>query len=236
MKASRSTALAALALAAIAALPARGEVSAEVDPSGAYERTVILASNSARNIRIWTATRTRAGYVPLNPLGDLNGDLWPTVLENPLDGNKPWVVWSRFNGRDFDLAWSRFQSGAWTPVSPVETASATGDDLSPSLGLDTNGNAFLAWWRNENGIGRIYFSMFLITRWMPAFPVSDPGVDSINPVITILSDSRIRIDYDTPDGHVTRILAFMRPKTITDDITPFGSTSVESTVTAPTLH
>jgi hypothetical protein len=68
---------------------------------------------------------------------------------------------------------------------------------------------------------------------MQEFPVSDAGIDSVNPTVTILSDSRIQVQYDTPLGRVTRIISFSRPLTITDDITPFGRIAVEETSTVP---
>lgn len=225
------------AIVVVAALSmAHAEVSAELDSAGNYLRTVIIANASTRNVKVWAVGRSRADAVPLNPYGDANGDLWPVIEENPMNGRLPWVVWSRFNGRGFDLAWSNFSKRAWSPLSWVESASTAGDDLDPDVSFDVDGRPHLAWWRNENGVGRVYLSLFLVTHWMAAYPVSDPGVDSINPEITVLSDRRIQVDYDTPAGHVTRIITFNRPSTITDDIEPFGRMKVTETTTTPTLR
>src|SRR5262245_57853978 len=108
-------ALSALAVLLVCA-PTQAEVSAEVDAFGNYVRTVLVTNSSARRQKIWSPFRSRATRLMLNSGGDSSGDLWPTIVESPLDG-KPWVVWSRFDGSDYDLAWSRFKDGAWTAVA-----------------------------------------------------------------------------------------------------------------------
>ena len=218
---------------AAAVAPAGAEVAAELDGSGAYLRTVVLATSSAKNVRIWSKVTSRPNLHPLNLDGDLNGDLWPVVAEQPVGASRPWVVWSRFTGAGFDLAWSRFDaaSRAWIPISWVESAGTFGDDLDPAVAFDSTGRPFVAWWRDEAGVGQIYLSLFLQSRWLVPFRVSDAGADSVAPTITMLSDTRVRIDYTTPEGTVTRTIEFHRPLTITDDATPFGRFSVTSSTT-----
>ncbi len=202
---------------------ARAEVSAQVDWEGNYLRMVLQTNGSAKNLRIWSVQRLASDRVPLNPLGDLNGDLWPEIEENPRDRNHPWVVWSRFDGEEYDLAWSRWQARAWTPTEWVLPQSAgVGDDLDPDVVFDSTGRPFMVWWRDEEAGGRVYLTLFLETRWMTAWPVSDAGQDSRYPKITLESDNRIRVDYLTPDGPVTRWVVFSRPDSITDNLDPFG--------------
>lgn len=220
----------ALGMAA-SSIPARAEVSAEVDASGAYVRTVIQATSSSKNVRIWSKVNSRPGMYALNVDGDVNGDLWPTVAEQLVGTRRPWVVWSRFTGAGFDLAWSRFDapSRSWSPIAWVEGTGTPGDDLDPSVAFDSTGRPFLTWWRDEAGVGQVWLSLFLETKWMAPFRVSDAGVDSVTPTITMLSDTRVRIDYSTAAGTVTRTVEFNRPATITDDATPFGRFEVTST-------
>lgn len=214
--------------------PARAEVSAEIDTaSGAYLRTVVLATSSAKNVRIWSKITSRPNLFPVNLEGDHNGDLWPVVAEQRVGTARPWLVWSRFNGEGFDLAWSRFEAPtrSWLPIAWVETALTPGDDLDPSVAFDSTGRPFLAWWRDEAGVGQVYLSLFLQSRWMAPFRVSDAADDSVAPTITMLSDTRLRIDYTTAEGTVSRIVEFHRPLTITDDATPFGRFTVTSSLT-----
>ena len=102
----------------------------------------------------------------------------------------------------------------------MEWNARAGDDLNPSLAVDANGRPYLAWWNGENGTGTVYMSIFLHSRWMAAYLVSDPGVNSSLPVIEILEDGRIQVTYETETGPVSKIILFNSPNTITDDIDP----------------
>jgi hypothetical protein len=225
MRTRRGIVAAALAVAAAGcALQARAEVSAETDAFGNYSRVIVLANSSLKNLKVWSVLRERAGAHPLNPLGDANGDQWPFIAENPVDGNRPWVLWSRFDGSGYGLAWSRWiPDKGWTAVSWLEDSpSPVGDDLDPRVAFDSTGRAVVTWWRNDEGTGRVYLSLYLATRWMTPYLVSDVDVDSRDPIITVLSDTSFKVEFDTPGGHVVRIVEFRRPATITDDIDPFG--------------
>jgi len=215
-----STALGLALCTAGGAEGVRAEVSAEVDALGSYLRMVVLSNASVKNPKIWSSHHQRAQYVPLNAAGDLNGDLFPAIVENPLQGNHPWVVWSRFDGSDYSLAWSRW-SGAWEPILWVGSAAGAGDDLDPALTLDPLGRPYVAWWRDEQGVGRVYLSVFLDTRWLDPFAVSDSGVDSRYPTVTLEGDVVV-VRYQTPDGPAQRVLMWSAsPDSINDDINPF---------------
>jgi hypothetical protein len=226
----RRSVVVAVALLAVlgCAFGARAEVSAELDSQGNYVGMYILSNSSVKNLKIWTAKRGVTNYVPLNPDGDPNGDLWPYHVENPLEYNHPMVVWSRFNGVDYDLAWSRWRFDAWSPISWLESAPyELGDDLDPHLIIDeADGRPYVAWWRDDGGVGRIYLSLFLDTVWMDAYPVSLEGEDGRYPTVTLQEDGTIRVDYETPLGPVSRIVIFARPHTITDDLNPFDTLSM----------
>jgi len=233
MNSARKLAAAAIGIL-VCALPARGEVSAETDLSGKYIRTMVSANASVKNLRIWTVGRTRPTYWPLNPAGDVTGDLWPYIAESPTQDRWPWVAWSRFNGRDYDLVWSRWTAQGWTPVADVEAASPSADALEASMAFDPEGRPLLVWLtRGDDGRGHVDLSLFLNSRWMSPFRVSDWNEDALNPSIVVRSDGTIEVSYDTPRGRVTRTIKFARPSTITDDITPFGTLTVSETKVGP---
>ena len=220
----RCKGLVALALLLICA-PARAEVSAEVDAFGNYVRTVMVTSGSARRTKIWSPFRSRTTRLMLNSSGDASGDGWPAIVESPLD-RKPWVVWSHNDGADFDLAWSKFDNGAWQPVKSLLPLDSIDPDLDPVLAFDDAGRPYVAWWRDRGGEGKIYVSLFLTTRWMLPLQVSDLGENARNPVLVILPDRRMQVTYTTPAGTVTKLVIQNSGATITDDINPFGSFSV----------
>jgi hypothetical protein len=217
-------ALAALAVLVVC-VPTRAEVSAEVDAFGNYVRTVVVTNSSSRRTKIWSPFRSRATRLMLNSTGDATGDLWPSILENPI-GRHPWVVWSHFDGTDYELAWSRFESGVWRPVDVIVGVDAVADDLDPVLAFNDIGRAHVTWWRQDSGNGRVYVSLFLTTRWMEPLLLSEPDEDARAPSIVIFPDRRIQITYVTKSGTVTKLVTPNDGATITDDINPFSTFSV----------
>ncbi len=216
------TAATCLLTVALTASPVLAEVSAERDNQGNFIRMVYHTNASDKNPRIWSVRRSeRVNMVALNPDGDALMDSWPFHVENSHDGNRPYVVWSRFNGNDYDLVWSRWVDGGWAEVQWVEGVMQTGVEQDANLASHPdNGRPHLVWWSDEGGIGRVYLSIFLQSRWMARFLVSDMETDSRYPVVDFREDNRIRVTYDTVDGPVTRIIVFNSPQTITDDIDP----------------
>lgn len=200
------------------------EVAVELDETGQYKRTVTLGNASEKNVRIWTVVREKDRTYPLNVDGDANGDLWPTIAENPERGMLPWALWSRFNGENYDLAWSRWNGAAWLPVQWVASAAAAGDDLDAVVDFDSQdaGRPYAAWWRDQDGSSSVYLSLFLNSRWMSPYEVSEPGESGRYPEIEVRDDGTVDVTYDTDAGLVTRTLAFTFPDTITDDIVPLG--------------
>jgi hypothetical protein len=204
-------------------LTVHAEVSVRTDPEGNYSATQILTTGSRGEPVVWGLhQRSSRNFHALNPRGDAAGDLWPVVLESEVSPHHPWVVWSRFNGTDFDLIWSRWTREGWQQPSPVEAAPAAGNDLDADLVFNGEGRPYLVWSRDVDGVTTIQFSAFLLSTWMPAFQISDPGVDSRYPVIVERFNDGIRIEFDTPEGTASKWIMFSRPVTITDDINPLN--------------
>lgn len=224
MRTRRSILAAVLLVLAAAgfAAEARAEISVETDYAGDYVRTQLVTSATVRGLRIWSVERTRSSANALNPTGDQNGDLWPTILENPFDSNRPWVVWSRYRNVGYDLVWSRWRSTGWTEPTAVEprTGDDGGDDLDARMAFGSGGQLYLTWWRDEGGTGRVYFSFFADGEWTREVPISDAGIDSRYPRIAALPDGSIPIQFDTPGGVVIRFVYVPVTDSIQDDIDP----------------
>jgi hypothetical protein len=219
--------LAGIVLAGLTfALPVRAEVAAETNVFGAYVRTVIH-TGSSQHPQIWGMTRMRIGLTPLNPRGDVSGDLLPVVIENPAQQRWPWAVWSRFNGHDYDLVWSRWLGKAWSPVAPVEAGPSPFDAVDPAVAFSPSGRAYLVWANQDDTSSGVYLSIFLATCWSEPVRVSDPDQEAINPSI-LVGDGRIQVVYDTPKGKVTKFVAFAEPATVTDDTIPLGPSGATS--------
>ena len=216
-------------------VPVTAGVVAETDRSGTYLRTLVFARSSIKNPSIWNVKRARTGYIALNTGGDDRGDMYPQILEDVTTGLRPWVVWSRHNGIDYDLAWARWldDSTQWSSVSMLETSPTLGDDLDPSLTFDRDDRPNLAWWSDDLGTGKIYFSMYIGDTWSGRFLVSDAAVDSRYPTITVNPDGTIDVEFLTPRGIETRTLFVSKGVSINEDSDPIFSISFTEMNSAP---
>jgi len=213
--------LAVAGLLLVAGGDPRAEVAVRTDRSGQYVATEMVTTGLRGEPVVWGLRGRLARRLDvLNPKGDLNGDLWPVIAESTVAPNYPWVVWSRFNGQDFDLAWSRWHPGGWQPVEPVLPGAPDGNDLDPDLAFDPEGRAFLAWSRQVGDTAQIQLSVWMKQAWFSPIVVSDPGVDSRYPVILGFVSGTLDLEYSTPDGIVVQRVVFSDPDTITDDINP----------------
>ena len=228
-KVAALAAVACFLVTTLAGTPALAEIGAKLDKQGNYVRMIYITNASAKNLMIWSELRTgHRSIAPLNPEGDVLMDSWPYYVENRFEGNRPYVAWSRFNGNDYDLVWTRLLDGEWAQVEWVESIARPGMDQDPHMASHpVDGRLHLAWWSDEDGVGKVYLSIFLENCWMDRFLVSDLNVDSRYPVIEFLADGRIQVTYDTPNGPVNRIITSDSPQTITDDIDPTGKAKVE---------
>jgi hypothetical protein len=157
----------------------------------------------------------------LNPNGDSNGDLWPTITEGPSAPHYPMVVWSKFNGANYDIAWSRWTDHGWAPVEWLMDGEMPGDDLDADLVIDAHGERpYLVWWSDTDSAGKVYFSVYLADNWIPPLLISNPEVDSRYPTVEVVAEGMLKVLYDTPNGTVTQFVALGSPDTITDDINP----------------
>ena len=67
-------------------------------------------------------------------------------------GGDVWVAWSRWAGRDYEIALRRFDAAKGALAEPVDVASdAPADDVHPALAAGPRGELWLAWDRVEDG-------------------------------------------------------------------------------------
>jgi hypothetical protein len=197
------------------------EVSVKTDRKGDYQMTQVTTSGGRSAARVWSVVGRSPGKRALNPEGDRNGDLWPSIAEHNLAPHHPLVVWSRYNGSQYDLAWSRWERTGWEPVRWVHEGDGQGDDLDADVAFDpVRGRPFLVWWRNENGTGRVYLSVFLASEWLAPYQISEQHTDGRFPRIEFHDGGEIRVQFETPAGTVSQLVTFNEPVTITDDINP----------------
>ena len=214
--------LCGVVMATVAVLPAAAEVAVRTDRNGTYLGTQVTV-NHGGVMEVWSRSIRSRSLHTLNPFGDRKGDLWPTVVEANQYPHHPWVVWSRYNGTDYDLVWSRWADGAWTSEEWIGAhgAQTRGHDLDPDLRFGDDGLPYVAWWRDEDGLGRVYLSVFLGGRWSEPFAVTPTGHDARHPVIrTATAEGVVEIDYKQGEDTISQALMLNGPGTITDDINP----------------
>lgn len=220
------TAVALIAFAGVLCVPALAEVRAVTDRQGDYTMTRVQLSGRSANV--WNVARRNDTIGTLNPQGDRNGDLWPTISESNSAPYHPWVIWSRSRGHQFDLAWSRWSRDSWEPIRWVATDAERGDDMDPVIDFAQNGRAYIGWWRNERGVGRVYISLFLVDSWLEPYPVSDVGVDSRHPRIEVQSDGTLMVWFEAEGETREHLVTFADTVAITDDINPLDYSGGDS--------
>ncbi len=206
----------------VAPIVANAEVRARTNRRGQYQTTEVSVGRSRWAPKVWSLFTRTAGPDVLNPNGDHTGDLWPEIGETPVAPYLPWVVWSRRNERGLGLAWSRWQPGqGWQSILWIAPDGALGNDLDPSLAFNGEGRPFVAWWRQDaSGRGQVYLSVFLATKWLAPWLVTETGADARFPNLTVNGDGSLEVVYETADGWVTQGVQFIEPVTILDDINP----------------
>ena len=93
-----------------------------------------------------TADGVRSGIVPST--SGPEPDVTPILTADPRTG-APVLIWSHWNGQAMKLAWSRFDSGAWS--NPRDVTFGPGNDLAPAVGLSSAGG-YLFFWRDSSRV------------------------------------------------------------------------------------
>ena len=109
-------------LVAALGLEALAEVRSTPGRRGTSERGMQTSVESGRPADVWRPMSGNSRGAALNPRGAQMGDLFPTVAESSISPYTPWVIWSRHNGVDFDLVWSRWRQDRWEPIRPLDPA------------------------------------------------------------------------------------------------------------------
>lgn len=227
MKLKQIITLGCVSLLAALWLQTSAEVRVLTDRVGSYRMVRVTQDASGENV--WTANDRGDAQWTLNEEGDRNGDLRPTIRENPVAPYYPWAVWSRIRDADYELAWSRWDDGGWSPIGWLAPEGTSGDNLDAELQFDDDGRPYVTWWRHDGEGGSVMLSLFMADgAWMAPFPVSEVGVDSRYPEFESVSAESVSIRYRTEAGLVEQIISFNFPVTITEDINPLDFVQTDS--------
>ena len=140
--------LAALLLLACPA--ARAEVSADPTAGGAVAIVFGIITDDPSPIGPWQEFRPLEPGRILNADGDTRGDGRPDLamsrvgLSGEPSGFRPLVVWAYNAGGDFDIAFSEWDGGQWTPIAFL--TSGIEDERDPRLFVEADGTVQVVWW------------------------------------------------------------------------------------------
>jgi hypothetical protein len=203
----------------------RAEVRAKLSPSTReYQEVQVSMAFTQGQLLVWSVRRGMTSFGDrLNPNGDIYGDGYPDIAERATAPHYPTVVWSRWSGVDQDLVWSEWLPAVgWTdPAWLVFDSSDHGNDQDADVRFDSQNHAYVVWCRETNGVGSVLFSVRVSDGWTTPYRVSFEGTDSRDPLLSGFTDhGGILVEYDTPEGRVTRLVELTHPTSITDDINP----------------
>lgn len=205
MKKRISGRVVAAAVAVFLLLPSMvlAEVSVKLDHQGALKRVFYLTRGNGQRATVWGQVRPNLPLeLMLNPLGDVHGDMPPTITLHPETGH-PWVVWSMNVANQKRIAFSMWDGERWTaPARVVANPGPFGwDQMDPVLAFDGEGLPYLVWWV-DGQVDQVYFSTMVDRCWTPPYLISDDSQDSRHPSLSFEGPT-VRIIYETPSGERT---------------------------------
>ena len=78
----------------------------------------------------------------------------------------------------------------------------------------------MVWWRQTEGHGTIYFSLFRDSRWTEPVRVSPLNLNARYPSLFISAQGGVHVKYKTGLGTVVQAIRLDGSRSITDDINP----------------
>lgn len=168
----------------IICFPLFAELSATKDSEGNYSNTIFIYSNFP-DYQVWEKLSYNQNRRTLNENGDANGDQKPEFGLNPITGF-PEVVWSKFDGSDYEISYSYFNGSEWANHEIITNNDL--NDFDPCIEFSDDGTVKVAWWSDEE-IQQVYYKIRKINgEWSSNLRVSNPLERSIFPSITALNN------------------------------------------------
>lgn len=165
-------------------VPLFAEMSAIRDSDDNYSSYLLIYRDSPNN-EIWKKFSNDPNRVLLNENGDLNADGEPSFAINPITGS-PEVVWSKFDGIDYEIAYSYFEGLEWSEYEIITYNNI--NDFDPCIAFNNDGTVKVAWWSDEP-IQQVYYKVRKNNgEWSLTLRVSDFLETSRFPSITALNN------------------------------------------------
>ena len=128
----------------------------------------------------------------LNPMGDVNGDRYADIIYRY--GRPPAVVWSAWDGADFEIAYSEWSGTAWSAA--VLLTSNSVNDTFPRIALDGVGQPMIVWQRSGAPDGVFSIRRGVTGAWEAEARVSEAGQVALSPALAIPANGTPRCSYE----------------------------------------
>lgn len=169
------------------------EVSTVKDSNNNYTSHIFMGREYPHN-EIWVKYGNDPNKIPLNENGDLNGDGKPALAVNPLTGY-PEVAWSKFDGIDYEIAYSHFDGSTWS--TPELITDNDINEFDPFIAFSGDGTVKITWWTDEP-IQQVYYKLRKYSGdWSITIRVSDFLQKSQYPSIATLNNLSYVV-YENP--------------------------------------
>ena len=143
----------------------------------------------------------------------------PLFLDAAADpAGRPWLVWSAYDGEDYEITWTRWNGSAW---SEEEKLTDNRDaDAFPSLAFIRGVVPVVVWSRSGRSGGAVHARFMEAGVWGPEVEVvGGAGRMIVNPR-TAVRDGRLVISWQSGDAVVSKSLTFQELKALGPFVPP----------------
>ena len=186
------------------------EVSVNVDSGSSFLSLNVTTKSGDEGVEYWSQTSNLPPEQVLNINGDAEGDGQPVysiASKNVGEvatafNDMVYVVWpGKTNGDHYNLVFAFFRSSSWSSIRRVDPLEQTFDDRDPTL-VSYKGKLYLSWWKNE-GVSKVYYSVYDGNTWSTPDIVSDPNQESKSPILSINGRKELVLEYKFLEGQST---------------------------------
>jgi len=131
---------------------------------------------------------------------------------------RPWLVWSAYDGKDYEITWARWNGSAWSEEEKL-TDNRDGDAF-PALAFIRGVVPVVVWNRSGQGGGAVHARFMEAGVWSPEVEVlGGAGRVTVDPR-TAVRDGRLDIFCQSGDAVVSKSLTFQELKALEPFVLP----------------
>jgi hypothetical protein len=161
------------------------ELSVLLDDNGNFSG-IIFSYNDAPENEFWKKFSNSSNRILLNENGDCNLDGEPHFAIDPTAG-LPAVVWSKFDGNDYEIAYSYFNGSIWSNYEFLTDNDQ--NDFDSRLAFNNEGTIKVTWWVDEP-VPEIYYKIRKNSEpWSSSVRVSNISENSKYPSLVASADT-----------------------------------------------